>query len=222
MPKSGSTYLSNAIGDLPNFNVGVAVPSWGRREQELDDACLCRLEDQNYVIQVHVRYSDATQRHIENHHLAPIVLVRNIFDVVPSLIDHHRKESLLHPMAFVPEGIQGWSFEASARFVTTMVLPWYFNFYVSWAQVPNKLLVKYEDWILNPEKELLRISDYAKLDVSSQEVSRAVSNTVNSSPRKNVVTPGRGNALPVDCISQIHAMAEFYPGVDFAPIGITR
>lgn len=220
MPKSGSTFLCNAIAALPEFNNAVLVPNWGRREQELDEACLERVSDQNYVSQVHVRYSEATKSLIEKHRLWPVVLVRNIFDVIPSFIDHHRKESLLHPMAFVPEGIQDWSFEESARFVSTMIIPWYFNFYMSWYKVPNTLMVRYEKWVEEPELELALICQHIGLDVEQEVIDRAVSSVINASPRKNAVSPGRGASLPEDCVRQIHSMARFYQGTDFSPIGL--
>ncbi|CAN7469413.1 sulfotransferase domain-containing protein [Phyllobacterium sp. LjRoot231] len=220
MPKSGSTFLCNAIAALPHFNVGVGVPDWGRREQELDDATLSRIEDQNYVLQLHVRYSNATRTQIEKHRLLPLVLVRNIFDVVPSFIDHHRKESLLHPMAFVPEGIQNWSFEESARFVSTMIIPWYFNFYMSWYEAPNTLMIRYEKWVAEPEQQLTRICQHIGLDVEQVEIDRAVSSVIDASPRKNAVNPGRGSSLPSGCVEQIRSMAQFYRGTDFSPIGL--
>ncbi|PSH61799.1 sulfotransferase domain-containing protein [Phyllobacterium sophorae] len=220
MPKSGSTFLSNAIGALPTFTTGVGVPDWGRREQELDDCCLSRIEDLNYVLQLHVRYSNATKTMIEKHRLLPIILVRNIFDVIPSFIDHHRKESLLHPMAFAPEGIQEWSFEESAHFVTRMIIPWYFNFYMSWYGVPNKLVVKYEEWVFQPEIELLRICRYLNLEVTDEAIRNVISSVIGTSDRKNAVTPGRGRSLPSDCVEQIQKMAGFYHNVDFSDIGI--
>lgn len=222
MPKSGSTFLCNAIAALPGFTRATLVPEWGRREQELEESSLEKASFLgNFVAQHHVRYSDSTRNLIAKHKLSSIVLVRNIYDVIPSFIDHHRNESLLHPMAFVPEGIQSWSFEKSALFVTNMIIPWYFNFYLSWNDVQDKLLVKYENWVSQPDEELSRICRYLQLDVRSQDIRYAISTTINASPRKNSVLPGRGELLPQECIDRIDKMAHFYPDVDFSALGIT-
>lgn len=222
MPKSGSTFLCNAIAALPKFTATTLVPEWGRREQEIDESSLEKASFLgNFVAQHHVRYSDSTRNLIVKHALSSIVLVRNIYDVIPSFIDHHRNESLLHPMAFVPEGIQSWSFDESALFVTNMIIPWYFNFYLSWDEVQDKLIVKYEDWVSQPENELSRICRYLQLDVTSQDIQFAVSTTINASPRKNTVRPGRGALLPQECIDHVNTMARFYRDVDFSPLGIT-
>lgn len=82
--------------------------------------------------------------------VSPIILVRNIFDVVVSLVDHHSRESNVYPAAFAPDDIASRSFDEQARFVTQMAIPWYFNFYASWQQCPDKFIVTYDDFIANP------------------------------------------------------------------------
>jgi hypothetical protein len=222
MPKSGSTFLSNAIAALPYFNMIKLVPDWGRREQELDEECIKAALDINFAAQAHVRYSNATRNLMEKYSIRPLVLVRNIFDVVPSFIDHHRREGLHHPMAFVPDGIEDWSFEDSARFVTAMIIPWYFNFYMTWTETSAKILIRYEELILDPNKVLKIIRDTLGLPASDREIKTAIDSVIDSSPRKNVITPGRGKTLPAECIARIREMASFYHGMDFSDIGINK
>lgn len=221
MPKSGSSFLSSAIAALPDFNLAVLTPYWGGREQEIEDPCLVEAAKiGNYVAQHHTRYSGHTRAMMDKHSLSVVVLVRNIFDVVPSFVDHHRNASIEHPLAFVPEGSGDWPFEKAARFVTSMMIPWYFNFYASWYAVPDKILVKYEDWIAQPDKVLSGICKRINIDVSGQDVSDAIAATINTTPRKNTVGPGRGATLPADCVDHIRTMAKFYERIDFSPIGL--
>src|ERR1700735_4223003 len=57
MPKSGSTFLSDVIGQCPDFRRAVLTPSAGRREQEIDEQLLRRLDRVSFVAQHHVRNS---------------------------------------------------------------------------------------------------------------------------------------------------------------------
>jgi hypothetical protein len=93
MPKSGSTLLTDLIGQLPGFHQAALIPIAGRREQELDEVCLQKADGLDYIAQVHVRHSDWTEDMCADYGLTPIVLVRNLFDVVVSLRDHVRNES---------------------------------------------------------------------------------------------------------------------------------
>lgn len=222
MPKSGSTFLSSAIAALPGFARAHLVPGYSRREQEL---CVEKLKEcaalGSYVAQHHVRYSDVTQEYVNKFELRPIILVRNIFDIIPSLVDHHSREGCVYPAAFAPFDIAIRSAEEQIRFVTQMAIPWYFNFFMSWNQCQNKLLVTYEEFIFAPDLTLQRICEYLNFPVSELEIHEAIQMAGTSGLRKNKVTPGRGELLPSDCIEEIKRMAFYYRGVDFSPMGIS-
>jgi hypothetical protein len=224
MPKSGSTYLTAILSNLPNFKATSWVPDYGRREQEL---CYQRLQadrdafaNLGLVAQHHVRYSDVTERYIKEFDLKPVVLVRNLYDIIPSLIDHHRIESVVYPMAFAPADITGWDFERAAKFITYMVLPWYFNFFLSWNDCPEKILVTYEDLITNPVEIVQSICANYGIDASKGDIVNALERAKNSQTRKNVGVFGRGSRLSEHCRRYIKEMASFYDGLDFSKIGL--
>ena len=104
-PKSGSTYLTHILKNLPNMRMVQLSLGTDRREQELCNEKLILYHNKNYVSQTHTRYSSVTQQLIDTYTLHPIVLVRNIFDVVVSIYDHFRLESTITPLAFVPDDI---------------------------------------------------------------------------------------------------------------------
>lgn len=222
MPKSGSTYLTTILSSLPGFAVTSWVPDYGRREQEL---CGRRLQEDeaipaSLVAQHHVRYSDQTAKYLREFDLKPVVLVRNLYDIIPSLIDHHRTESVVYPMAFVPSDIVDWDFERAARFVTYMVLPWYFNFFVSWNACPEKILVAYEDLISDPVGTVQDICERSGIKASREDVIAAVERVKSMQTRKNVGVAGRGGQLSEACRGHVREMASFYDGMDFSKIGI--
>ena len=222
MPKSGSTYVCKIFAQLPGFVEAVLVPGYGRREQEL---CHERLlayaaTPESFIAQHHVRYSHVTRSYIEEFSLEPVVLVRNVFDVVPSLIDHHRLDSTVYPAAFAPEECAGWDFERAAAFVTYMAIPWYFNFFVSWTACQEKILVTYEDVILDAIGVMRRICDFWRIDVPRRDIAEAVLRADALPTRKNLAVRGRGDALPQTCKRHIRNMAAFYSGTDFSSIGL--
>ena len=100
MPKSGSTFLSDVIGQCPGFRRAILTPSAGRREQEIDEQLLRKLGKVSYVAQHHVRNSEWTSEMCNAYGVAPIVLVRSLQDVVVSLRDHMRRESAVFPQFF--------------------------------------------------------------------------------------------------------------------------
>lgn len=224
MPKSGSTYLTAILSNLPGFLVTSWVPDYGRREQEL---CYLRLQNDkeslpnhNMVAQHHVRYSDVTKRYIEEFSLKPVVLVRGIYDVIPSLIDHHRAESVVYPMAYAPAGIVGWDNVRAEKFVSYMVIPWYFNFYASWVECSNKLMVTYDGLIANPLDTVKGICEYHKIEATTKEIGIAVECVKSMKTRKNVGISGRGAGISDQCKRHIMEMASFYDDLDFSMIGI--
>lgn len=225
MPKSGSTYFSGAIAALPGFHRAHLVPGYGHREQEL---CVEKLREHDriagpegsYVAQHHVRCSDVTRAYLEQFGIRTIVLVRNIFDVVPSLVDHHRLEGTVYPAAHAPPDIASRSFEEQARFVVQMALPWYVSFYVSWASCPGVKVVAYEEWIAEPVAVLRACCGYLGLDTTTEISAAAVHAASSAGVRRNKVVPGRGRDLPEDCLKAIHNMRAHYPAIDFSRIGI--
>ena len=225
MPKSGSTFLSSLIAALPGFTQVDLVPTYGHREQELCPKALetneAAVGNGSYVAQHHVRYSAATDMYMKQYGLRPIVLVRNIFDVVPSLIDHHTLENHIYPAAWAPRDIATRSYEEQAHFVTQMAIPWYFNFFASWQDYADKLLVRYEDLVTAPRQVLKRVCDHMGVSASETQIDSAVERARMSGRRKNKVTPGRGQHLPQEDIAAIVRMSNHYPYIDFGPIGIS-
>lgn len=224
MPKSGSTYLTTVLSRLPGFGITSWVPDYGRREQEL---CRQKLEadrsaypNHSLVAQHHVRYSDTTKRYIEEFDLKPLVLVRNLYDVVPSLIDHHRTESVVYPMAYVPRDIVEWDWERAAEFVTYMALPWYFNFFASWHDCDEKILLTYEELIVRPRQVIGRICSEWGVTASDREIDSALEQAGALQTRRNIGVAGRGRMLPEKCRGHIHEMASYYKGLDLSQVAL--
>jgi hypothetical protein len=242
MPKSGSTFLSAAISQLPGFRREHIVPSYKRREQEIGviqldrafdatqtlrkafDAGLLKTEHRprGFVAQNHIKHTAETEALIEAYQIVPVCLVRNIFDIVVSLRDHVTKSSVFTPTAYVDESMLDWEPERMHEFLVDMAIPWYIHFYVSWYKAEHKVMVTYEDLIEDPHRELRRVLKYGRLGWNNEMIAEALEQVAGVNQRKNVGKAGRGEALSEDLKERVARFCSYYPDVDFRPIGIDQ
>ncbi|WP_183094893.1 sulfotransferase [Nocardioides stalactiti] len=242
MPKSGSTFLSAALSQLPGFRREHIVPSYKRREQEIGinelqrafdatqtlrkafDAGLFKTEDRprGFVAQNHIRHTAETQALIDAYAIVPVCLVRNIFDIVVSLRDHVTHSSVFTPTAYVDETMVDWEPERMYEFLVDMAVPWYIHFYVSWFKAENRIMVTYEDLVADPHAQLREILRFGKLGWNNEMIAQALEDVAGVNMRKNVGKAGRGEVLADDLKARVAHFCSFYPDVDFRPIGIDQ
>ncbi len=221
MPKSGSTFLSNAIGRLPSFRKTSLVTHYGRTEQDLDSSLACRKSRYNYVCQHHVRYNEKTRDIVDRFSIAPVVLVRDLHDCVVSLRDHLRRESVDNTMAFVTGDHIKLSDEDLETFIVQMAIPWYINFYVSWQDCPSALWVNYRELATDGNGVVEKILAHCgRLDIDEEAIKIALGNGMPATDRLNVGQQGRGRALSEENKALIRLYCSYYPSVDFSPVGV--
>ena len=156
------------------------------------------LHHKNYVAQHHTRYSLTTDQIINDFNIKPIVLVRNIFDVIESVFDHCHKEGVTMPMAYVPDDFLKWDGDIARNFIGQMIVPWYFNFYVSWYHYDKKILITYENMIKNPIDILAEIVDYTGISTQRKDIENSVLKSTKQSTRKNIGKAGRGKNVSTE------------------------
>lgn len=239
MPKSGSTYLSAVIANLPGMRRERLVPAYERREQEI---CAHRIADadritdalrqawrqkrllggrpRGYVAQHHVRLSAYTASLIERHDLLPIVLTRDIFDIVPSVHDHLTSSALFMSMAFVEENYKTLDVARAHDFIGDVVIPWYFNFFMSWHRFDNKIIVNYREIKDSPEETIERIYRHFGRPIQRMYIAEALEASKSVNTRRNKAVAGRGESLSDDLKAKIRRYAAYYPDVDFSPMGL--
>lgn len=245
--------MSRVISELPGMRKAVLVPGHERREQELDENAIAQQvkntqflraywqqnkipgfeRPRGWVAQHHTRYNDSTAKVLEGYGIQPIVLVRNIFDLVPSLYDHlsgnaefikngeapqgtHQNMS----MAYVADDALRYDKDTFLDFIADMVIPWYFNFYTTWTRCPNAALVTYEDMRADSVKALDRAFRKLRVRFTTKEITTALEKASSGKTRMNKGETGRGGGLPDRVRDKIVAYARYYPGIDFSPIGI--
>jgi hypothetical protein len=223
-PKSGSTYLSALIGNLPGFSPVLYTPAGGRREQELSEVEMERAcSVTRHVAQLHVRASDYTLELIEKFDVTPIVLVRNIYDAAVSLADHLANESTVMPMAYFDRATAQRPFQDRLNAVFDLAAPWYFNFYVSWQRARPEAIVTYENLILGGPERQNEYFNAIGLDTNIDDVGSSIRQIQSLDTRFNVGKAGRGaEAITLRHRGRIEQLASYYPDIDFSHIGIGR
>lgn len=224
MPKSGSTFLSTIISQLPDFIRVDLVPSYGRREQELSESLLQKYDGKSFVAQHHVRCSQQTELYIKNYRLVPIVLVRNLYDIVLSLNDHMVIENPVTSVAYLTQDMLTWTVERRLQAIVDLAIPWYFNFFVSWMCWKDSLFVTYEDLVADPLKMLEEILQFCGLSdtFTTDAIFSAVEKAKTLPTRKNVARPGRGMALGQPLKDQVFRLTRHYPSIDFSLLGLNQ
>lgn len=130
-PKSGSTYITCVVSHIPNFPRAY-IAAGGHADQLPRTELLALLHENRWIAQQHVCWSEYLQSQINAFGIQPVILVRNIFDVVYSLHDHIHKESIIMPMAWIEPHHKTLSPEESFAFIADMIVPWYLRFFLSW------------------------------------------------------------------------------------------
>jgi hypothetical protein len=196
MPKSGSSFFASVVGALDGFRVASIVQDYDRNEQELSELALLRYHNVNYVTQNHVRYSRPVERLIYAFNLRPVVLTRNIFDIVVSMRDHFKRVSLIWPLAYVPEDILSRSDDEIELFIADMMVPWYLNFYFSWTLCHDALWLDYDDMISDLSGALKNVGEHLDLPLTAASVDKAMETVGKLTIKtRNRGVSGRGRFL---------------------------
>jgi Protein of unknown function (DUF1232)/Sulfotransferase domain len=212
MPKSGSTFLTDVIAALPGFRRAVLVPAYGRREQELDEFCLRQFDRFDFVAQNHVHFSDWTAEMCGDYGLAPIVLVRSLLDVIVSLRDHLRNDGPVSPIYFVEPHHAALDDAQLELMIARLALPWYINFYMSWRQAPDAMMIQYEDLTAHPREVIGKVLAFSGAVVTPAEVDAAIAQVRGAgASRFNVGRAGRGANLRPEVLRAVLELIEFYP-----------
>lgn len=240
MPKSGSTFLTRTLAELPGLRRVALVPVYDRREQELCETTLSTQIRESralrrawrqttptdaprpggFVAQHHVKYSAATADLITRYNLRPVVLVRPLFDVVMSLHDHIKNTSPLMSMAHVTDEMRDWPQEDLCRFIAEMILPWYVSFFQSWQSCPDHLLLSYDQVMDDKASALSRVAEFAGFRCGPDDIAVALDARPKGGTRKNKGVSGRGDALPQPIKDHIRALTRHYPDTDFTILGL--
>ena len=231
MPKSASTFLHRVLMNLTGFGTAYFASAYGNIEQELYRPRLIDSYDAATVTQQHVRANHPNLKLMEQFRIRPVVLVRNVHDIIISMRDHLLNERLDNlPGLYVPEEFPEFDTRLQLDFVVTYAAPWLISFYYSWLMAEKSgrldvLWLNYEVIVADWPAALKRVLRYYDIEKSDAEIETALSNLAQkkkSQLRLNKGISGRGaEELSAEQRQQIYRMTLAYPGIDFSAVGIS-
>ena len=226
VPKSASTFLKNLLVNLTGYRDLFTVYAAGQSEHEIYLPTLREAAHLDTVTQQHCRASDANVHLMQGFGIRPVVLVRNIFDSVMSLLDFYDNG------AFQTSYFRGdWPLlnkETKIDLLIENVIPWYFQFVTSWDLAEKQKRVEvhwlsYEDLIADKASSVLNVLEFYGLGASRRGVEERIG-AIGSEERKirfNKGVTGRGRSgLNDRQKEQIRRLTRFYPSTDFGRIGL--
>ena len=230
MPRTGSTFLTETLCELTGFKRVELTDAYAENEQELDVPRLLDAWSYGSVTQQHVRANGRTVGLMRDFSIRPVVLVRDVFDVVVSIRDFLLAEGCGKWPTFFTTDERFRALDEAAQYeqIVELGLPWYFDFFVSWSGVARDgtletLWLTYESATADWAGAVRRITEFYGLDGSDASVEAALARTTAraSSLRLNAGVPGRGQTVLDPALrNRIRGYARFYPDVDFTPIGL--
>jgi hypothetical protein len=208
LPKSGSTWLTTIMRFIylnKGWQVDTLTTTVGVQKQEIDPRYFFTKGGQyeNIFFQhQHCAYSAHTRNLIVRSGTKCIVQLRGLFDVVISTHDYFRKllQSNDPETVVLPQGALYWSDEYLFDYIIDMVLPWYISFVKGWLSSDLQKygiisFVKYEELLKNPLKEIMKITNWAELNVTENDIRQAIVASEKAHTRKNKAQIGRGRTL---------------------------
>ncbi len=227
VPKSASTFLKNTLVNLTGYRDLFAVYAAGQSEHEIYLPTLRDAGHIDTVTQQHCRASDANVHIMQAFGIRPVVLVRNIFDSVMSLLDFYSDQGAYFNTYFRAD-FATLDEETKIDLLIDNVIPWYMQFVASWSLVEKRkrleiCWLRYEDLTSDKPSAIQRVLNFNGLGAPQNAVEAKIKET-ESETRKirfNKGVVGRGvTGLSGEQKERIRRYTKYYPTTDFGRIGL--
>jgi len=226
VPKTASTFLKNLLSSVTGYRDLFTVYAAGQSEHEIYLPTLRESAHLDTVTQQHCRASDANIHLMQAFGIRPVVLVRNIFDSVMSLLDFYNHGAF--KTSYFHADWPGLDEETKIDLLIENVIPWYFQFVASWDLAEKQKRIEthwltYEELIADKSASVLRLLAFYGLGASRRGVEERI-REIESEARQNRFNKGltgRGKSgLNDRQKEQIRRLTRFYPSTNFGRIGL--
>nr|WP_203293154.1 hypothetical protein [Luteirhabdus pelagi] len=196
------------------------------REQDLYEPKITEINDTLILSKHHTLATNPNIELFVKYQIKPIILIRNIPDVIISLRDHIAK-TLIWPHFFVPKDFGEWENAKQYDFLIDLATPWYIFFYVSWTKaIQDKILVakmiNYNDFNTNSPQVIKETLEFYGFNFNLSSIEQSINNIKKMPRNLNRINKGeinRGqNLLSNLQIEKIKAYTKHYHDIDFSPI----
>ena len=225
-PKSGSTYLTRLLSEMTGNPLRHLVQFYQHNEQDLCEIRLIRSLGMRYVVHQHIKGTENNLILMRKYGIRPVVLVRNIFDVLYSLRDHIKNEDHKTPICYVHKQYFSMDENEKLSYLVRSCIPWYLSFYVSWLEASKKIdtyWLTYEDLFSSRKgKFVFEIMDFNGLSFDKDVFDNSERKIGSINTRLNFGRSGRGKQLSIVDRDAVFDMARAWrlPSGAFVRIGI--
>ena len=221
LPKSGSTFLVNALRESTGF-LPFFLGAHHLNEQDLHLPKLLDAWSMDVVCHQHTRATEPNLSLMRDFGIRPVVLVRDLGDCAVSLCDHLETESKATPVLNVGADFTDLGRAARLDLVIDLALPWYVQFVAGWSRQTDveTLWLTYDAVMADKAVAVARVLDFCGIDATA-DLEAAVARAAGGNSRFNQGRSGRGRGeLTAAQQARIAALAAHYRDVDFASVGL--
>jgi hypothetical protein len=221
LPKSGSTFIANALVNITNFDFVQFQPLRGTNDHNINlDLFLTNL-NRNTITQLHTKPNEHNALIFKKYELKVIFLNRGILDSITSFHSHVLNESDQWFMFTNTEKYREWEIEKQFDFLIDLVIPWYINFLVSWKKVIKEggikvLEVDFDDFKQNNTKVINDILNFYGLHGFCNVIDKGLKNSYSNKEklRYNSSNSKISYSFSVLQIERIKIFLSYYPEFD--------
>ncbi len=229
MPKSGSTWLAQALRGVTGYNDIPVSSHWAI--QELDPVTLARYQCFGLVGQIHLIASSYTIGLLNHYRVKVIVLTRKLPDVIvslreffyaPEIINQLKRDGVLQSSFYmIDQKFYDLSEKEQYDYLIDFALPWYLWFAASWQKFKMELRhpsvwLSYEELMADRAGVLARTVNSLNLP-RLNDIDKSIGALGNT--RLNVGVSGRGyKVLSGNQIAAIRDRATRYLTADLSQL----
>jgi hypothetical protein len=231
-PKTGSTFLVNTLIQITRLRGFRLCSAYSTNEHDLYLPALCLMNPYGCVSQLHMKGTFHNAALMRSFGIKPIILVRNIEDIVVSLQHDLKGKAQRRSLG---TGARGYSFiwqdedtrdlsdERRLDMVIDLAVPWFVNFYASWYQLCERgavqaLWLTYEELFADKEKAIRSVLGFLGLP-SDAPIDPAILARKYAQFRDGRVGQG-ASVLSAEQRARVRRQFSYYPSVDFGKYGL--
>jgi tetratricopeptide (TPR) repeat protein len=226
VPKSGSTFLKNVLLSLTGYRDAYIAYTPAQFEQDLYLPSAVNVAKMDTVTQQHSRATDANVQIMQAFGIRPVVLVRNIFDAVVSLLDFYNGGAFAN--TFFRADYRSLDEDTRIDLLIDNLVPWYFQFVASWSLVEKQqrldiFWMSYEELIKDKPTSITNVLTFYGLGAPRRGIEQQIweAESEKRRTRFNRGVAGRGaSKLSEGQIDRIRSYARYFPTTDFSRIGL--
>ena len=211
MHRSGGIHIMRVLGDLLGYRQATTAGLHGEGTEEQNINYISAGILMPYGYQIFHQHMKATPSNVEvlkKLRIKPIVVTRNLADVVVSLHDRYFLEGPMTPGVYVPSDFLHMERQRQYIWIIDNVVPWCLQFYASWWETDlQHLMVNYDDHFRCQVLSFNQMLEFLELEIhpgwDSDRLEDAAAKTYN----KNIGKAGRGAKELGSTVKEIEKLA---------------